>query len=157
VIRTSHCKAQSGLTIVEVLVASVLMMVVIFGLLAIFPQALGRARASGRMLILDQLSSEKLESLRALDYGSTDLVSGLHPAQQSDSKGSGYYPIPGLSEEYSLRWSVQAGPTDQSGNPEPNMKMVTIEATYGVRYTLLGEPIVNQGSVETVFHSYVTD
>jgi len=155
--RSSHRNSQSGLTIVEVLVASVLMMVVIFGLLAIFPQALGRARASGRMLILDQLSSEKLESLRALDFGSAELVAGLHPAQQSDSKGKGYYPIPGLSEEYSLRWSVQAGPTDQSGNPEPNMKTVTIEATYGVRYTLLGEPILNQRSVETVFHTYVTD
>ena len=90
--RTSHRKGQSGLTIVEVLIAAVLMIVSIFGLLAIFPQALGRARNSGRMLILDQLSSEKLESLRALDYGSADLVPGLHPAQQSDSKGRGLLP-----------------------------------------------------------------
>jgi hypothetical protein len=155
--RPKNCSGESGLTVVEVLVASVLMIMGILGVLAAFPQALGSARDSGRKLILNRLASQQLETLRALPYNDTDLGMGFHPAQQFDSAGDRYYPVTGLSEEYSMRWRVQTGPTDQSGTAEPNMKRVTVEATYETRYSSAGAPITESRSYETVFHTYVTD
>jgi len=149
--------SQSGMTLVETLVASVLMIVGIFGLLAVFPQALGSARESGRVLILNRIAAEQLEELRALPYGAADLATGTHPPQQFDSDLERYYPVSGMDQSYSLRWIVSAGPTDQSGTAEPDMKTVTVEATYLVRYTAGGAPSTNQDSIESVYHTFVTE
>jgi len=62
-----------------------------------------------------------------------------------------------MNEAYSLRWVVAAGPTDQSGTPEPNMKTVTVEATFLMRYTSGGAPLVTPNSIETVFQTFVTE
>ena len=144
------------MTLVEVLVASVVLMIGVLGTLAVYPQAIGTVHRSNHMLILNQLANEKLESLRALDYDHADLSVGVHPAQQIDSKGDYYYAVPGFPDEYSVRWAVQAGPTDGSGTSEPNIKTVVVEATYWVRYTPGGLPIENDGSLDTRFQTYVT-
>ena len=128
------------MTLVETLVASVIMIMGVIGLLAVFPQALGSARASGHMLILNRLAAERLESLRSLPYNAAELTLGTHPTQQFDSDSENYYPVTGMNEAYSLRWVVAAGPTDQSGTPEPDMKTVTVEATFLMRYTSGGAP-----------------
>ena len=148
---------QAGVTLVETLIASVIMIVGVFGLLAVFPQALGNARDSGRLLILNRLAAEQLEELRSLRYGTADLALGTHPTQQLDSDWNNYYPVTGMDETYSLRWIVAPGPTDQTGTPEPDMKTVTVEATYLMRYTAGGSPLVTPTSVETVFKTFVTE
>jgi len=139
-----------------VLVASVVLMLGVLGTLAVFPQAIGTAHRSSHMLVLNQLANERLDALRALDIGHADLSVGVHPLQVFDSKGDRYYPVPGFSEDYSLRWTVQAGPTDGTGTPEPNIKTVVVEATYWVRYTAGGVPVENDGSLGTRFQTYVT-
>jgi hypothetical protein len=144
------------MTLVEVLVASVVLTVGVLGLFAVFPQALGSARDSSHKLVLQQLANEKLESLRALDYDDLDLALGIHPTQQADSNSAHYYPVPAFPEEYSLRWTVQAGPTDGGGTAEANMKTIVIEATYRVRYTLAEVPIVQDGGFTTRVHTYLT-
>jgi Tfp pilus assembly protein PilV len=149
--------SESGLTILEVLVASVLMAVGILGLLAIFPQALGSARDSGRRMVLNQLASQKLEELRSLGYTDADLTLGVHPAQSTDSDGQNYYAITSMPEDYSMRWTVAAGPTDGSGSAEANMKTVTVEAAYRVRYTAGGDPIPRTGSYANVFRTFITE
>ena len=145
------------MTLIETLVASALMIVGIFGLLAVFPQALTSARESGRVLILNRIAAEHLEQLRSLPYGAADLATGTHPPQQFDSDSDRYYPVGGMDQSYSVRWIVSAGPTDQTGTPEPDMKTVTVEATYLVRYTAAGAPIADQDSLESVFHTFVTE
>ena len=137
--------SESGLTILEVLVASVLMAVGILGLLAIFPQALGSARDSGRRMVLNQLASQKLEELRSLGYTDADLTLGVHPAQSTDSDGQNYYAITSMPEDYSMRWTVA------------NMKTVTVEAAYRVRYTAGGDPIPRTGSYANVFRTFITE
>ncbi len=148
--------AESGFTLIEVLIASVLMLVGVFGMLAVFPQAYGNSRDAGRVSVLNHLAAEKLEALRALNYSNSDLDPGLHPTLQNDSSGAKYYPVPGFNEAYSLRWTVLDGPTDGGGNPEPDIKTVVVEATYLTRYTLLGIPITADRSLESVFQTLVT-
>jgi uncharacterized protein (TIGR02598 family) len=145
------------MTLVEVLVASVIMIVGLLSVMAIFPQSMGTARESSRILVLNRLATEQLEELRSLNYEDSDLSSGTHPTLQFDSNGDRYYPVTGFPEEYSLRWAVQAGPTDGSGTAEPNMKTIVVEATYWVRYTAGGVPIENPGSVTTQFQTLLAD
>ena len=147
---------QEGLTRVEVLIASVILMVGVLGAMAVFPQAIGAAHQSSHRLVLNQLTNEKLESLRALDYNHDDLTVGVHPPQQFDSHGEVYYAVPGFAEDYSLRWTVQTGPTDGSGTAEPNIKTVVVEATYWVRYTLGGVPIEDDASLSIQVQTYLT-
>ena len=149
--------SQSGVTLIEVLVALLLLAVGMIGVMAVFPQVLGSVRNSGRNLSLDQIASEKLESLRALDDADSDLALGVHPALQTDSSGARYYPVPGYPENYSLRWEVLAGPTDAAGTAEPKMKTVVVEATYLTRYTLGGTAVQQPGSMETRFRTFLTE
>ena len=148
---------QAGLTLIEILVASLLLTVGVLGVFTVFPQALGSARESGRKLVLQQLANERLEALRALAYDDLDLALGVHPPQQSDTSAARYYPVAAFPEEYSLRWTVQAGPTDASGTPDPKMKTIFVEATHRVRYTLAGVPIVQSGSLTTRVHTYLAE
>ena len=133
------------------------MIVGLVSVMAVFPQSLGTARESSRILVLNRLATEQLELLRSLNYEDSDLSSGAHPTLQFDSDGDRYYPVTGFPEEYSLRWAVQAGPTDGSGTAEPNMKTIVVEATYCVRYTAGGAPIENAGSVTTRFQTFLAD
>ena len=144
------------MTLVEVLVASVVLTIGVLGSMAAYPQAIRAAHRSSHTLVVNQLASEKLEALRALDYDHADLALGVHPAQQFDSQGGRYYAVPGFSNDYSLRWTVQAGPTDGTGTAEPDIKTVVVESTFWVRYTSAGVPIENPGSLSNRFQTYVT-
>ncbi len=110
-------RSESGFTLVEVLVASLIMIIGVFGVLAAFPQAFRSAKESGHRSVLNHLVGEKLDDLRSLDYSDTSLALGTHPAQQVDSQSQRYYPVPGFPEEFSLRWTVSNGPTEQSRRP----------------------------------------
>ena len=80
---------MDGYSLVEVLLAAMIMVVGVLGILAVFPQAHGMAKASGRTSVLNHLTSEQLERLRSLDYAHTDLALGIHPVRQTDSNGAG--------------------------------------------------------------------
>lgn len=144
------------MTLVEVLIASVVLLIGVLGTMASLPQAINAAHRSSHSLVLNQLANEKLEALRALDYDHADLAVGVHPAQQFDTKGERYYAVPGFPNDYSLRWTVQAGPTDGTGTAEPNIKTVVIESTHWVRYDFAGTPIENNGSQSLRFQTYLT-
>lgn len=147
---------QEGLTLVEVLIASLVLLIGILGMMAVFPQAINAAHRSSHTLVLNQLAKESLESLRALDYDHADLAVGVHPAQQFDSNGDRYYSVSGFDEDYSLRWTVQAGPTDGSGTAEPDVKTVVVESTHWIRYTSGGVPIENDRSLSMQYQTYIT-
>ena len=150
-------ESQAGFSLVEVLVASVLLIVGVVGMLAIFPQAFRNTTNSGREAVLNHLTMEKVEELRGLPLAHADLSLGFHPAQAFDSAGQRYYPAPGFDEDVSLRWQVSAGPTDGAGTAEPDIRTVVVEATYLVRYTAGGAPITNENSLEAFFGTLLTD
>ena len=148
---------QSGFTLIEVLVASVVMMVGVFSLLAVFPQALRMTRESGRTSVLNHLAAQQVEYLRSIDYGGSDLATGTHPTIANDSTGAKYYPVSAFSEEYSMRWIVGAGPTDGTGTAEAAMKSVTIEVTYLIRYDNSANPIDNSDGIQVMFRTYLAE
>ena len=148
---------ESGFSLVEVLIASVLLIVGVVSMLAVFPQSFRNSTNSGRAAVLNHLAVEKIEELRGLLLTHDDLTVGTHPAQGSDSTGQKYYPATGFDEDVSLRWRVSAGPTDGDGIAEPDIRTVVVEATYRVRYTLAGEPITNENSLATSFGTLLTE
>ena len=150
-------KAQSGFTLIEVLIASVVLAVSVVGMLAVFPQAFRDTTNSGRATVLNHLATGKLEQLRTLPYDDSDLSAGTHPALATDSAGQWYYPVPRYDENFSLRWAVSNGPTDGTGNPVPGIKTVVVEATYRTRYTILGLRIMNENSLTAVIGTLVTE
>ena len=147
-------RSQAGFTLLEVLIASVVMTIGVFGVLAVFPNSFRSAKESGHRSVLNHLISEKLDGLRALDDADSDLALGTHPTQQFDSESNRYYPVPGFSEEFSLRWTVTNGPTDGSGSSVALMKIVVVEGTHLVRYTSTGTPIEGLGGVTVVVPTY---
>ena len=150
-------KAQSGFTLIEVLIASVVLAVSIVGMLAAFPQAFRATMSSGQVAVLNYLATEKLEQLRALPYDDSDLNAGVLPALATDSTGQRYYPVPRYDENFSLRWTVSNGPTDGTGTPVPFIKTVVVEATHRTRYTILGVRIMNENSLTAVIGTLVTE
>ena len=154
---SAESSRQSGFTLIEVLLASVVMVVGIVGILAVFPHAYRTTKTAGRLSVLNHLAVQKTEYLRSINYNGAELSAGIHPALQTDSSGAKYYPVPGFGEEYSLRWRVLNGPTDKNGNPEPDMKTIVVEVTHLVRYTILEVPIKVPQSLEVVFRTYITD
>ena len=150
-------ESQSGFSLIEVLIASVVMVIGVFGILALLPHAYRATKTAGHQSVLNYLAVDKIEDLRSIDYSDAELSSGIHPSLQTDSSGAKYYPVPGFGEEYSLRWRVLDGPTDMGGNPEPNMKMIVVEATRMTRYTIFEAPIKTAHSVEAVFRTYLRE
>jgi prepilin-type N-terminal cleavage/methylation domain-containing protein len=150
-------KRQSGFTLIEVLIASVVMTVGVFSILAVFPQSLRMTRESGHMSVLNHLAAQQVEYLRSVGYGHTDMAIGTHPTIASDSTGKKYYPVSGLDEEYSMRWIVSTGPTDGTGTAEASMKTVTIEATYLIRYDISADPIADPDGIQITFTTFVSD
>jgi type II secretory pathway pseudopilin PulG len=153
----SSAAGQAGTTLIEILVASALMLIVIVGIMPLFPQSYRQTKAAGRVTQLNHLVSLKAEQLRALPSDDPDLDLGTHPVQKGDSAGARFYPVEAWPEEYSLRWRVLGGPTDGTGSPEPEMKILVIEATFGVRYLAGGDAIFTDDSVAVTYQTFLTE
>ena len=149
--------ASAGFTLIEVLVASVVLVVGVVGMMAVFPQSFRDTTNSGRLSMLNHLAAERIEELRRLGYSNSNLNTGTHPTLSTDSTGKKYYAVTGFDEEVSLRWTVSGGPTDGSGNAVADMKTIRIEATYLVRYDNSGNPIEGDDSLTVAMSTFVTD
>ncbi|GBC84346.1 hypothetical protein HRbin11_00771 [bacterium HR11] len=123
-----------GFSLVEALVAMAILIVGVLGLVTMFVYATRMGVRAGHMSVLNHLAAEKLDQLRGLDFDDPALSPGIHPAIAPVGGGSAeyYYPVPGFSADWSLRWIVTANA------PEPNMKTVVVEAGYLVRYDSAG-------------------
>ncbi len=151
-----HLHREAGVTLVEVLVAMVILALSLTAMMALFPQAFRSTNDAGRMSLLNRLASQKIEELGSQPLGHADLSIGTHPGQQTDSSGANYYPLPGYGEEFSLRWIVTAGPTDGTGTPEAGVRTTRVEATYLTRYAST-TAVRGPGSLEATLTTYVTD
>ena len=149
---TTNTRSQTGFTLIEMLVASVLMIVGVYSILAVLPQAARTSNKAGHLSTLNHLASEQIEHLRSLNYADATLTAGTHPTLQF-----GTYPVPGFPGEFSMRWIVSAGPTDGSGTVESRMKTVSVEATYFVRYDLSGNPIENPDGLKVTFRTFLSE
>ncbi|MCS7311917.1 MAG: prepilin-type N-terminal cleavage/methylation domain-containing protein [Acidobacteria bacterium] len=128
-VRASH----RGFSLVEALVAMAILIVGVLGLMTLFVYATRMGIRAGHMSVLNHLVAEKIDQIRSLDFDHPDLSPGIHPAIAPVGGGTEYYyPVPGFSADWSLRWVVT------ENTPEPNMKTVVVEAGYLVRYDSTG-------------------
>ena len=153
--KVANLHEDSGFTLIEVLIATVLLALGLTAVLAVFPQAYRTTTGAGRMSVLNHLVNQKMEELRSLALTDSDMSIGIHPAQSTDSDGNKYYAVAGFDEEYSLRWIIAAGPTDGTGTAEPEMRTVVVQATYDTRYNNSGVAQTTDWSIEVRSLSYV--
>ena len=146
---------QSGFTLVEVMIASLLMLIGVFGIIAAFPKAFSTTVDAGKTMVLNHLAAAKMDELRALGFSHPDLNIGTHGTLVAHSGGDYCYPVTGFSEEYSLRWRVLVGPTDGTSTVVADLKTVIVEATYGQRYTVGEVAIANSTAQQSTFTTFV--
>ena len=147
-LRRTRRSGEAGFTYVEVLIAGAVALVGLLGVMASFPRALSTVDYAGRVSTLNHMAVEKLDELRALGFGHSDLTAGPHPTLVS-SGSSCYYPVAGYDTNWSLRWIV----TDDT--PEANMKQVVVEATYRLRYTIGAVAIPDTSSRTVTMRTWI--
>jgi prepilin-type N-terminal cleavage/methylation domain-containing protein len=144
---------QKGFTLVELLVAIVILAVGIIGIVTLFPQSYMHVGNAGRLSVMNHLGQQKLDTLKTLSYSDPNLVDGMHPSpgpvervSYVDSSGKDIY------ENYTIRWEVR---DDQ---PRVNMKTIIVEVAHQL-YDSSNTPLnTSQAMNQKVIHfqTYVT-
>ncbi|MDH3285087.1 MAG: hypothetical protein OEQ13_10130 [Acidobacteriota bacterium] len=148
---------ERGVSLVEALIASLLMIVGIVSIMGVFPETYQRTTDAGRKSKVNHLAVEAVERLRSLDYADADLTAGTHPAPVIDGLGRRFYPVTGMPLEFTLRWDVSAGPTDGSGTAHPDMKTVEVRAGYNVWYDAADDLISGERGFVMTFTTFITE
>jgi type IV pilus assembly protein PilV len=113
---------QQGWTLIEILVAIVVLTV---GLLAVGTMQISAIRGNfmgGNTSIGLTLASQKMEDLLNRDYNDDDLAAGVHQEDVSDSG------VEGTGGFYLRRWNI----TDMTEGPDdwPRMKEITVTVSW---------------------------
>ena len=112
-------RSQSGVTLVELLAALVVISIGLLALVRLFPTAT-RNQLEDRMLTSANLyAQEKVEALTTKSWIDADLTIGRHPA-------SGFEDL-GTTQKWHRYWQV-----DQMAAPLDNLKKITVTVTWNV-------------------------
>ncbi|MCI0412806.1 prepilin-type N-terminal cleavage/methylation domain-containing protein [bacterium] len=115
---------QNGFTLIEILVAIVVLTAAILGAMALLPTSYKQITNAGRTTTMDHLAQMKMDVLRSLPITSSDLTDGTHPATpEFYTAGSA---DKSKTETFSVKWVV----TDYT--PMLNSKAVIVEVGFGV-------------------------
>ncbi len=143
-------ESVNGFSLVEVLVAMLVLSVGVIGVMAVFPQAYRDVTQAGRVSTLNHLGYKKMDELKTLGFGNAALAGSVSPGTvHSDNtltlipgSSSGYYYSvidPGTSdppgneyENYSIKWNVI------SDFPITGVSTVIIETGWGISYDSSG-------------------
>jgi type II secretory pathway pseudopilin PulG len=71
---------NEGFTLVEVLVAVVIIAVAIISIVAVFPQSLNQATQSEHISMINHLGQGKIDEIRGYGWNNNNLVAGTHPS-----------------------------------------------------------------------------
>jgi prepilin-type N-terminal cleavage/methylation domain-containing protein len=118
---------QRGVTMVELMVAMVLMTIALLALAATFPYAMYGVAASGFQTTATLLAQEAIERAKAADYGSIASLSfdGSSGTLPSDCSGSGNFRAVAAFAGFTRCVAVQSG--------TPTSTTTTITAVVGFR------------------------
>ena len=153
---------RNGFTLVEILVAILILAVCILGILALLPNGYRLITSSGRISALNHIAQQTLDQLRARPVTSLDLQQGVHPstgcAGSWDTKtiyGNCPQTFPltvtytlnsgerAYTDDYTVSWIVT------SDDPRPGMTRVEVSVGYRIGYDGNGnalDPTVTRAS-----------
>jgi type IV pilus modification protein PilV len=142
---------QAGFTLVELLVAILILSIGIIGMMALLPRGYSQIGNAGRLSIMNHLGQQKLDELKTLGYTDFNLIAGIHPTTVErvtyfDSNGTNVY------QDYTIRWEVR------ENQPSSNIKTIIVEVGHQL-FDSTDNPIaasnaMNQKVVH--FQSYVS-
>ncbi len=96
-------QTQEGFSLIEILVAIVILSLVALGIMALLPGGYKQITNSGRSATLNHLGQMQLDYLRSIPVSHSDLVAGTHPTPSFPK-----WPMPGGSaDKYSVHWVVE--------------------------------------------------
>ena len=147
---------QKGSSLIEVLVAMVLMLAAITGVLIVLPQAYGHITSAGVISTLNHLGQQKIDHLKTINYSDPNLTNGWHPTVSPFSEFP-YNTDPQLSNKYSIRWLVEDNDTAHAGSA--NVKTIRVEVGYNVYQYPSGAAVsagAKTGQKTVSFQTYVT-
>jgi prepilin-type N-terminal cleavage/methylation domain-containing protein len=146
---------QKGSSLIEVLIAMVLMAVAIAGVLTVLPQAYGNITSAGVISTLNHLGQRKIDHIKTMRYADPNLTNGWHPTispfvefpHATDSR---------LSDKYSVRWLVEDNDTAQAGSA--NVKTIRVEVNYNFHKYPSGSAVTagSMGQKTVSFQTYIT-
>ena len=111
---------EKGFSLIELLVAVLLLAIMAVSLMALFPTGYREITKAGRQSVMNHLAQKKIDELMASGYGSPDLTAGIHPTTYRLVDDPELY-------NYSIKWTVTDNPA--IGIPFAT-KMVVVEVGY---------------------------
>ena len=118
-------KGQKGTTLVELLVAIVILAVGIIGTIAVLPQAYRGITRAGRISTINHLGYQKIDELRTkanANWGHADVTDGAHPTTPAARMVGSTFP------NYSITWTIDDGsPPIPTGG---GIKTIIVEVGY---------------------------
>jgi prepilin-type N-terminal cleavage/methylation domain-containing protein len=98
-------KYQDGFSLVEILVAIVILAVVALGIMALLPGGYKQITNAGRSATINHLGQMQLDYLRSIPVSHNDLLAGTHPTSSFPLR-----PMPSGGADnakYSVHWVVE--------------------------------------------------
>ena len=141
-IRRLRSRLEEGFSLIEILVAVVILAVGIVGIMALLPAGFTRVNRAGHVSGINHYCQLKLDELRSLDFGGPQLTAGPHLSAGLGDVGD---------TNYSAAWTVVDGPIS-------GIKTITVVCGYR-RYqpdgTEITTPVINQ--TERTFVTMITN
>ena len=95
-------KQERGFSLIEILVAIVILAVVALGIMALLPGGYKQITNAGRSATINHLGQMQLDYLRSIPVSHNDLTAGTHPT------AGPLWPMPnGTADKYSVEWIVE--------------------------------------------------
>jgi type IV pilus assembly protein PilV len=97
-------RGERGMTMVELMIALVVLSIGLLGIAAIFPAGRRFSTRDRMITTATDLAEQKMEQLRAKPYSDLDLTVGVHPTAFGEAVGN--------SNRYTRWWTVTQVATD---------------------------------------------
>ena len=113
---------QKGFSLIEILIAIVILSVVALGIMALLPGGYKQITNAGRSATLNHLAQMQMDNLRSIPITHNDLAIGTHPSPW----GPDWPMTNGSADKFSVHWVVE------DYTSLTNARSVTVVAGYDI-------------------------